>query len=221
LIIGHYFLEPDGSKGQEEAMARRSDHSRQELGELILEQAHAHMAEVGFARFSAREVAKRVGYVLGTIYNVYGTLDRLIAAVNTRTFAIWADALQAALDRGGEDRMAVLVAGYFDFARRHRNLWNAIYDHHLPQGGGIDDDQAETRGRLTGIVVREVAAALPDGRRSEARDLANSLIAVVHGHCAMETSGSFLLMGVEDPQGIALSRVREAIASRSSPEKAA
>ncbi len=194
-------------------MARRSDHSRPELKALILEQAHAHMAEVGFTDFSAREVARRIGYSIGTIYNVYGSLGQLIAAVNTHTFDIWADALETALARGGEDRIATLVDGYFRFARKHHRLWHAIYEHHLPAGMGIDDEQAAVRGRLTGIVAREVAAALPEHRRGEAQAITRSLVAVVHGHCAFELSGSYALMGSEDAQGDALARVRETLAA--------
>ena len=41
-------------------MGRRSDHSREELEELILAEGHRLLAETGYARFSAREVAKRV-----------------------------------------------------------------------------------------------------------------------------------------------------------------
>lgn len=193
-------------------MARRHDHSREELGELILEQAHVHMGEVGFARFSAREVAKRVGYSVGTIYNVHGTLDRLIAAVNTRTFAMWADALEAALRRSGPDRIATLVEGYFRFARSHHRLWHAIYEHHLPPGHGIDDEQAVVRGRLTGIVAREIAAALPAPCAVDVAALTRSLVALVHGHCAFELSGSYALMGSDDAHGDALCRVREVIA---------
>jgi hypothetical protein len=48
-------------------MGRRSDHSRAELEALILAEGHALMAEAGYARFSAREVAKRVGYSIGTL----------------------------------------------------------------------------------------------------------------------------------------------------------
>lgn len=193
-------------------MARRSDHSRPELKALILEQAHAHMAEVGFTEFSAREVARRIGYSIGTIYNVYGSLGRLIAAVNTHTFAIWADALETALAKGGEDRIATLVDGYFRFARRHHRLWHAIYQH-LPSGPDLDDEQAEVRGRLTGVVAREVAAVLPAHRRDEAQAITRSLVALVHGHCAFELSGSYALMGSEDAQGDALARVRETLAA--------
>ena len=49
-------------------MGRRSDHSREELSRLIIAEGHKHMAEVGFARFSAREVAKRIGYSIGVAY---------------------------------------------------------------------------------------------------------------------------------------------------------
>ena len=56
-------------------MGRRSDHSREELRELILKAGETLMAEVGFADFSAREVAKRIGYSIGTIHNVFGSVD--------------------------------------------------------------------------------------------------------------------------------------------------
>lgn len=192
-------------------MGRRSDHSRQELRALILEQAHVHMAEVGFGRFSSREVAKRIGYAVGTIYHVYGTLDHLLEAVNTRTFVIWGDAIAAELESRGEDRIAALVEGYFAFAHAHRNLWNAIYDYHLPPGRTVAQDQQLARDRLTGIVTREVAAALPPPRRADAAAITRSLIAIVHGHCSLDLSGSYALMGGADARADALTRVREVL----------
>lgn len=190
-------------------MARRSDHSRPELRALILEQAHAHMAEVGFARFSAREVAKRIGYAVGTIYNVYGTLDGLIAEVNTRTFTLWADAIERDLAKRGGDRIVILVEGYFQFARANTNLWHAIYNHR-PEMSAIDEAQSTARGRLTGIIVSEVADALG----AEFQDLVEmtpTLIATVHGLCAYDLSGAFEMMGVHDAEARALYVVRSAM----------
>ena len=113
-------------------MGRRSDHSRAELEQLILQEGHRQMAEQGFARFSAREVAKRIGYSIGTLYNVFGSYDRLILAINTETFRLWTADLTARLSEAGADRIRALVEGYFSFARQNRNLWMAIYDHRLP-----------------------------------------------------------------------------------------
>jgi AcrR family transcriptional regulator len=73
-------------------MGRRSDHSRDELRALILDAGTALIAEKGFGAFSAREVAKRIGYTIGTIHNVFGNVDGLLTAINTATFGEWANA---------------------------------------------------------------------------------------------------------------------------------
>lgn len=193
-------------------MGRRSDHSPDELRALLLSEGHGLMAEVGFARFSGREVARRAGYAVGTIYNVFGSLDGLVAAINTRTFELWAGWLDAALAEGGEDRIASLVRGYFDFALTHPLLWSAIYEHRLPEGQRLSDDDLAKRAALTGIVEAEVARILPADTPVDVARFARSLIAGVHGHCSYVVSGSFALLDEPDPVGSALARVRESIA---------
>ena len=120
-------------------MGRRSDHTPRELRTLLVETGQALMAETGMARFSGREVAKRAGYSVGTIYNVFGSLDGLIAAINTQTFTDWAQHLREALDRAGDDRIAALVRAYFSFALANPNLWSAIYEHRVAEGGGLSE----------------------------------------------------------------------------------
>jgi AcrR family transcriptional regulator len=194
-------------------MGRRSDHSRAELERMIILEGHRQLAEVGFSRFSAREVAKRIGYSIGTVYNVFGTHDRLILAINTRTFRLWADHLRERLNRAGDDRIRTLVEGYFSFARENTNLWMAIYDHRLPPDSTMPPEYDEQRRELTEIVATEVAEALPESRREEAPRLARSLVATVHGHCTFALNGSFALMGESEPLGLALARVRESLAA--------
>lgn len=196
-------------------MGRRSDHSRPELERLILEEGHRHMAEAGFAHFSAREVAKRVGYSIGTLYNVFGSHDRLILAINTLTFRQWAEHLSDRLEAARGDRIRSLVEGYFSFARDNPNLWMAIYDHRLPPGTVMPEEFEAQRAGLTEIVVREVAAALPEAARGQAPRLARSLIATVHGHCTFDLNGSFALMGEAEPVEVALGRVRDSLAAAS------
>lgn len=191
-------------------MGRRSDHSRDELEALIVETGHALMAEVGFARFSAREVAKRVGYSVGTVYNLFGSYDRLVLAINTRTFGLWAAHLRERLAAAERDRIGALVRGYFAFARAYPLLWMAIYDHRLPPAMAMPVADAAARGELTAIVAAEVARALGDDTGAAA--LTRSLVATVHGHCHFALTGAFALMGEDDAEGAALARVREALA---------
>jgi len=167
------------------------------------------MAEVGFARFSAREVAKRIGYSIGTIYNVFGSLDRLVLAVNSRTFIAWAALVRARLDAAGTDRVAALVGAYFDFAEANPHLWMAIYDHRLPPDAPFPEDYFRQRAELTGLVETEIAAILPPARAGGAAALARSLVAMVHGHCLFALNGTFALLGETDARGAALARARE------------
>ena len=194
-------------------MGRRSDHSRPELRELIVEEGHRQMAAQGFARFSARQVARAVGYSVGTIYNLFPSLDHLLLAINTRTFELWTRHLLQRLEDAGSDRIRALVEAYFSFARENPNVWMAIYDHRLPPGIAMPPKDAESRAALTGVVVREVAAVLTDKPGGEVQHLARSLIATVHGHCTFALNGTFALMGVTDPVDMALARVRQSLAA--------
>ena len=108
-------------------MGRRSDHTRSELEALLIDEGRRQLAAVGLARFSAREVAKQIGYSIGTLYNVFGSVDGLMLAINARTLALWAGHLRACLAVAGDDRIGALVRGYFEFATSNPRAWIAVY----------------------------------------------------------------------------------------------
>ena len=198
-------------------MGRRSDHTPDQLRELLVSEGHALLAERGFARFSAREAARRAGYSVGTIYNVFGSLDGYMLAVNSHTFRQWSAWLEASLagvPREGTARLEALVRAYFSFAADNANCWLAIYDHRIDRETPVAKEDVDAREALTAIVDREVSTWM--GRPSDegTRRLVRSLIAMVHGHCAMWLSGSFALLQESDPAGQALARVLEVLAAQ-------
>jgi AcrR family transcriptional regulator len=193
-------------------MGRRSDHSRAELRELILAEGHRQIGDAGYAAFSARAVAKAIGYTVGTIYNVFGTHDALILAINARTVEQWTADLRRRLEDVEGDRIAALVRGYFEFALSNRHAWAAIYDHRLADPADIPDWYVTVVGELTGTMRREVQRVLPDASREDVAALSRSLLASVHGHCVFALNGTFAQLGEAAPLDAALARVREAIA---------
>ena len=193
-------------------MGRRSDHTREQLRELILEQGHRQLAEVGFARFSAREVAKRIGYSIGTIYNVFGSYDALMLALNGRTLDIWLAFLEQRLAGCGEGRLDTAIEAYFDFALGQRHAWTALYDFRLPEGTPPSEEYRAKVSAITGVIVREIAAVLPSKVQDQALPLARSLLASVHGHCFFALNGTFAMLGESDPAGAAKARVADAMA---------
>jgi hypothetical protein len=87
----------------------------------------------------------------------------------------------------------------------------AIYEHRIPATTPMPESDAATRAVLTAIVIEEVARALDSEINASVSALSRSLIATVHGHCAFAVSGSFALMGEDQPVHIALARVRESL----------
>ena len=187
-------------------MGRRYDHSRTELEALFVAEGARQLEETGLSRFSAREVAKRVGYSIGTLYNVFASFDGLVLAINARTLRSWAAHLRARLAGEGEDRIGALVRGYFDFAVRHPNAWAAIYQHRMAGDGPAPEAYQAVAASLMEIVVAEVATAVGATNPGEALPLARSLLATVHGHCAFEVNLTFSMLGEHAPVESALAR---------------
>jgi len=192
-------------------MGRRSDHSRPELREMIIAEGHRQISEVGFAHFSAREVAKKIGYSIGTIYNVFGSYDQLMLAINGRTLDLWRDYLDARLEGVEGDRLRAAIDAYFEFAILNRHAWTALYDFRLPDDAPMPDYYQDKLAAIIETVVREVAAALPPEHAEDAHPLARSLLATVHGHCFFTLNGTFRLLGEMNPLDAAMDRVNDAL----------
>lgn len=201
-------------------MGRRSDHTRSELEALFIHEGYRQLAEVGLARFSAREVAKRVGYSIGTLYNIFGNADLLLAAINGKTLGLWIDELRARLVVSGEDRIATLVQEYFVFALGHPKTWAAVYEHHMVDHTRMPEAYEMRVAEIMAIVDAELAAVVPGIGPEALRSLARSLLATVHGHCVFALNQTLSMLGDAVPaEDAALARVREAIEAARRPSR--
>jgi len=194
-------------------MGRRSDHTRPELKALFTEAGRRQLAETGLAAFSARDVAKQVGYSIGTLYNVFGSYDGLVLEINARTLTLWAEDLRARLAAARGDRIEALVRGYFAFAAEQPKAWIGVYEHHMADGGPAPDWYQAIVGELMQIAAAEVARALPAASPAKVEALTRSLLATVHGHCVFSIYRTFDMLGETAPADAALARVREALAA--------
>jgi AcrR family transcriptional regulator len=194
-------------------MGRRSDHTRAELEALFVNEGWRQLAETGLARFSARDVAKRIGYSIGTLYNVFTSYDGLILAINARTMTLWSAHLRERLAGAGEDRIAALVRGYFEFAINNPRTWISLFEHHMADDGAAPEWYEALAADLMSVVAGEIAAVLPRADPATVLPLARSLVATVHGHCAFALYRTFDMLGETAPMDAALARVRETIAA--------
>jgi len=195
-------------------MARRSDHSRDQLHQLIIDEGHKQICEVGFANFSARKLAKRIGYTVGTIYNVFGSLDHLMLAINGRTLEKWEHYLSIKLEDTKQDRLKIAVEAYFEFAIINRNAWLTLMDFRLPEDQELPDAYTQKVSAIMNVVFKEVQSILPESKKQKAEQLTRSLLATVHGHCFFMLNGTFQALGETQPIQTALARVMDALHSK-------
>ena len=169
-------------------MARRSDHSREELRELALSAAEAILAEEGVAGLSTRKVAQRMGYTVGTLYLVFKNLDHLILQVNARTLDRLRAQLDEGLSAGGSDsanRIQALCQGYYQFARQRLPLWRLVFEHRLPLDEPLPAWFEDRVGELLDMVSQELAPILNSQTAGQIRLAARTLWGSVHGICVL------------------------------------
>ena len=184
-------------------MGRRSEHTPDALRELIIEACEAIISEDGLAGLSAREIAKRVGYSPGTIYNVFDSLDDLILQVEARVLD-GLDARLAALKNEGsaDDLVLTLARAYLAFTTERPRLWNLLFEHHLPTTMQVPAFYQHKLDQLLERVEAVVRPIVRDQDASRARIAARVLWAGVHGITSLATTGKLSSITSEDAEAL-------------------
>lgn len=185
-------------------MARRSDHSREEIRELALNAAESIVASEGFNGLSARKIAGAIGYTVGTIYLVFKNLDDLIMQVNARTLEkLEAEVTTAGKSSGQKEALRRFGQAYFTFASNNPHLWSLIFEHHVAGGGDLIPELGERIGTLFQIVETEIKSLNPKKKKQSIHRAALALWSGVHGITILAISDKlFMAENVTPPEMI-------------------
>ena len=157
---------------------------RDKLREAMIERAEASIAEHGMDGLRARTVAVDAGVSVGTVYNLFGSLDGLLEAVFERTMARFQQEAAPPDDAaGGErrERLLGLAWAYMDFVRRNQAVWSAFLAYNRQREDGANDPYLARQGPLfdlVGDVLRDTAL---DAGEADRRSAARMLWSSVHG----------------------------------------
>jgi AcrR family transcriptional regulator len=182
-------------------MARRADHTREELKALAVNAAVALIEENGIRDFSARQVAARIGYTVGTLYNVFEGYDDLLLHAHGRTLDDWHAFLAERLKRSKAEALRVLARGYIDFARANFNRWSALFEQGRGEPAPLPDWYREKLNRLFDML--EAAIPAGTGKAKAAKRTAQVLWAGIHGICVLALSGKLAMGGEDSPETLA------------------
>ncbi|GGZ02364.1 TetR/AcrR family transcriptional regulator [Streptomyces poonensis] len=151
----------------------------------------------GVQALSLREIARRAGVSHGAPRRHFPTHLELLSAIARRGFEDLAALGAAALGddtASPRDRLATLARVYLDFALTHRGMHELMFRHDLLRSDslGLRETSLPVFALLTDLVGR----VRPD---ADARLLAGSLLAQLHGIAQLWTWGSLqLTTGADD-----------------------
>jgi AcrR family transcriptional regulator len=180
-------------------MGRRSTHTPQQLRDLILDAAQEIIEVHGLAGLSAREIARRIGYSPGTIYNMFENLDDVVLNVEGRVL----DALDKRLteiQQEGEQtdsRVVRIAHAYLAFTKEKPRLWNLLFEHHMPAGADLPAWYQQKLEGLMAHVERALAPHFPEGKEADLQRASRVLWAGVHGITSLSTADKLSVVTTE------------------------
>ena len=175
-------------------MARRSDHSRDELLEMASTALSNIVEAEGFGAISARKVAQRIGYSVGTLYNLFDNLSDMILHVNGLTLERLDDHLarsrfaKSEADGDPRDIITGLLDAYLSFVHAQPHLWNMVFAHTMGADAPLPDWY---RAKIDNVLAHLEAALAPftDNNQDAAEVHARLLWASLHGILSLAQSG--------------------------------
>lgn len=122
-------------------MARRNDHSREQLQDMAIQATRDIILHQGFEGVSARKVASSIGYTVGTLYQCFDGIPDLVLHANGITLDKLLSYLEQAIDPDSDSSHNIeqVALAYLSFAQKHENLWHAIFKLSLPQQQSLPD----------------------------------------------------------------------------------
>ena len=177
-------------------MARRSEHSLEELKVMVLEAAETIVIEEGFSGLKARKIAVEIGYTVGSIYMVFANMADLIMHINARTLDAIAAQLGQVRDANVEQSIETLAMTYLSYASQNFNRWRMIFEYPLSADAEIPRWYEEKFDNVFASVEARFAELAPELAEDYRKRTARALWSGVHGVCALSLTGRLDKAGI-------------------------
>ncbi len=182
-------------------MARRSDHTRDELTKLILDAAFDLVNEGGYNQVSTRKIAADIGYTVGTLYNVFTNLDDIFIHVNAKIIDIILHKLKAVIKPKvpAEKNIYLLAEEYLKFSKENYNLWNILFEYRFADQMVLPNWYTAKVEELF-TVLEDVIKELIKGDSQEIKSTTAVIWGGIHGICSLATKGKLSRVRLDDPE---------------------
>ncbi|MDR9826188.1 TetR-like C-terminal domain-containing protein [Vibrio sp. FNV 38] len=173
-------------------MARRNDHTRDELTTITLNCVKQFLHDHSHHELSLRKVAAMIGYVPSTLVNVFGSYNLLLLHVVAQTLDELAEQSKAIMTSEQDSQKALyeLAYCYHDFAFNNLNRWQLIFQHKM-NGDNLPEWQNARIDGMTSMLEDLLKTIAPERTQSEVIQASRVLWAGVHGITLLAVDDKF------------------------------
>ncbi len=181
-------------------MARRSDHSREELQELALAAAERILDTQGEAALSARKVATEIGYSAGALYLVFQNRDDLCWQLNGRTLQKLLTALEQVNCDDPIECLKQFAEIYLTFATVWTPRWSLLFEHRSAEDVDAPQWLTQQINQLFHKLEQSLMLCFPSLDPAAISQMARTLWGGVHGVTILSLRDKLFLNQQTDPR---------------------
>lgn len=194
-------------------MARRSEHSQEEIKEMVLTAAETIVIEEGFDKLKVRKIALEIGYTVGSVYMVFDNMADLIMHIKGRTLDDIDKQLNAVVSTDNSEQTIVLLAKtYLLFARQNFNRWRMIFEHQLAANEEVPDWYQKKISKIFALVEQHFKQLGTTHSEQQSEQAAWALWSGVHGICTVSLTGKLDMLDVNSIENTVVLLVENFIA---------
>ncbi len=156
----------------------------------------------GMQQLTVRRLAGRMGYSVGTVYNLFASIDEIVLQLHAHTLDALYDMLAAA-PKGDdpEENMRGLLGAYFRFTRENPNRWSLLFEERQKENTAVPDWYLEKISRLFNLLEDHLAPLFGPGEDDARRRAARALWCGLHGIWSL-AAGDKLDIVTRDPMEV-------------------
>jgi len=189
-------------------MARRNQHSQDEIREMVLDAAETIVVNEGYSSLTVRRIAMEIGYTVASIYMVFANMADLVLHIKANTVDDLNEQLQQLPDCPPEQQIAELAKAYLKFADRNFNRWRMIF----AQDTESPEWYREKINRIFSRVEAQFAQLAPGSSTRQNKQAARALCSGVHGICTLSLTGELDAEEINDVENTIILLVESFIA---------
>ncbi len=172
-------------------MAKRNDHSKEELQRMTLAAAKQFLTSQPVENMSLRKLAKSVGYAPATLLKVFGSYANLLQMANAEVLDELHELSCAAVRGEHRPRTALrkLSQVHLTYVRQYPYRWLLVFEHRMPDKVPVPEWKESRINRLFSLFAEQLSRARRRDSLQSIHIASRVLWAGVHGICLLSVSG--------------------------------